>query len=134
MAGVWRRGPVTVGNHEPPDWRLVDRLMREMMDTLVARIAYANTPDLQVEALAFAEASMLNIHPFPDFNGRAVRVFALEIVRRFDLPLVRSWVEDGTPESKDYAVALAVYDNSVAAGSMALQPMCDFWVRYRLAV
>lgn len=134
MAGVWRRGPVTVGNHEPPDWGLVDSLMRIAMSNLNARIEYADTPDLQVEALAFAEASMLNIHPFMDFNGRAIRVFALEIVRRFDLPLARTWVEDGTPESKDYAVALAVYDNSVAAGGMALKPMCDFWLRYRLAV
>ena len=48
---------------------------------------------MQVEA--FAEAMVLHIHPFADFNGRAVRVLALELVRRFDLPVIRSWVHLG---------------------------------------
>ncbi len=127
IAGKWRQGSVTVGAHHPPDHVHVDRLMRVFFDDLRARVDYTNDdPDLQMEALAFAEAAVLNIHPFTDFNGRAVRVLALELVRRFDLPLIRSWVEQGTPESAQYKAALVAFDlhKSVA-------PMAQFWLDHR---
>lgn len=38
---------------------------------------------------AFAEGRFLTIHPFRDFNGRTIRVFLLEILRRLDLPRVQ---------------------------------------------
>ena len=45
-------------------------------------------PNLLLEFLAFAEGGFLSIHPFRDFNGRTVRVFLLELLRRLDLPRV----------------------------------------------
>jgi fido (protein-threonine AMPylation protein) len=127
IAGRWRNRPVRVGNHIPPGHWHIDRLMREFFDDLQARVHYArDDPDLQVEALAFAEVKVLNIHPFDDFNGRAVRVFALELVRRFDLPVIRSWVELGTPQSSDYKGALVAFDLD---GSV--EPMKQFWLDNR---
>lgn len=127
IAGKWRQGPVSVGNHIPPDHWHVDRLMREFFANLQGRVQYTNgEPDLQIEALAFAEASVLNIHPFTDFNGRAVRVMALEMVRRFDLPIIRSWVELGTPESAEYKAALVAFDND-----NSIEPMVQFWLNHR---
>lgn len=127
IAGSWRTGPVSVGAHIPPDHWHIDRLMREFFDNLNARVTYTNDdPELQVEALAFAEAQVLNIHPFQDFNGRAVRVLALEMVRRFDLPVIRTWVELGTPNSSDYKAALVAFDLH-----KDLQPMKEFWFKNR---
>lgn len=127
IAGRWRQGPVTVGAHVPPEHPHIERLMREFFDNLRARVQYTNDDlDLQVEALAFAEAGALNIHPFADFNGRAVRVLALEMVRRFDLPVIRSWVELGTPESAEYKAALVAFDLH-----RSLEPMVQFWLNHR---
>jgi fido (protein-threonine AMPylation protein) len=127
IAGVWRDKPVSVGNHIPPDHWYIDRLMHEFFDDLRARVHYAgDDPDLQVEALAFAEAKVLNIHPFADFNGRAIRMLALELVRRFDLPLIRSWVELGTPQSAAYKDALVAFDLHGV-----VEPMKQFWLDNR---
>jgi fido (protein-threonine AMPylation protein) len=127
IAGRWRDGPVQVGNHIPPEHWHLDRLMREFFSDLNARIGYVgDAVDLQIEALAFAEAKILNIHPFADFNGRAVRVLALEMVRRFDLPPVQSWVEPGGPESAEYKRALVAFD---LEGS--IEPLKNFWYAQR---
>jgi Fic/DOC family len=67
IAGVWRTKPVQVGSHIPPHHWDIDRLMRECFDDLTAKVHYAgDDPDLQIEALAFAEANVLRIHPFAD--------------------------------------------------------------------
>jgi CRISPR-associated endonuclease/helicase Cas3 len=50
--------------------------------------ASAEIGDLTMEFLAFAEGGFLSIHPFQDFNGRAIRLFLLELLRRLDLPRV----------------------------------------------
>ncbi|TVS86046.1 Fic family protein [Mycobacterium helveticum] len=127
IAGRWREEPVQVGNHLPPDHWNIDYLMRVLFDDLRARVHYAgDDPDLQVEALAFTEAKVLHIHPFADFNGRAVRVLALELVRRFDLPVIRSWVELGTPQSSAYKDALVAFDLYGDVG-----PMKQFWLDNR---
>jgi fido (protein-threonine AMPylation protein) len=68
---------------------------------------------------------VLHIHPFDDFNGRAVRVFALELVRRLDLPMARAWVEQG-PESVEYTEALRAFDLH-----RSVLPMKDFWLNRR---
>ena len=126
IAGVWRTKPVQVGSHIPPHHWDIDRLMRECFDDLTAKVHYAgDDPDLQIEALAFAEANVLRIHPFADFNGRAVRVLALELVRRFDLPMARAWVEQG-PESTEYTEALRAFDLHRSVG-----PMTQFWLNHR---
>ena len=40
-----------------------------------------------LEFLAFAEGRFLTVHPFADFNGRTVRLFLAELLRRLDLPV-----------------------------------------------
>lgn len=103
--------------------------MREFFDNLAARVEYSgDDPELQLEALAYAEACALHIHPFEDFNGRAVRVLVLELGRRFDFPLFRSWVELGTPESAEYKAALVAFDVS-----QSIEPLKQFWLKRRFS-
>jgi len=42
-----------------------------------------------VEALAYAEGEVLDVHPFEASNGRATRVVLIEVLGRLDLPPVR---------------------------------------------
>src|SRR6218665_3689692 len=53
MAGEWRREPVQIGYHLPADWFQVPILMRDYADNVQARIAGADTLDLQIELLAY---------------------------------------------------------------------------------
>lgn len=89
-AGRWRHVEVRVGNLTPPLPSQVPIRMRDYGRDLVARWAEASasTGDLTLEFLAFAEGRFLSIHPFQDFNGRTVRLFLLETLRRLDLPRV----------------------------------------------
>ena len=65
-------------------------LMRDYGLDLQARWQFAaeSLSDLTLDFLAFAEGRFLTIHPFQDFNGRTIRVFLLELLRRLDLPRV----------------------------------------------
>lgn len=89
-AGRWRDIAVTAGTLEPPPPYQVPILMRGYALDLQARwpAAAVGAPDLLIELLAFAEGRFLTIHPFRDFNGRTIRVFLLELLRRLDLPRV----------------------------------------------
>ncbi len=89
-AGRWRTIAVSVGRLHPPAPHQVPLVMRDYERDLQARWhdAAANISDLTLEFLAFAEGSFLAIHPFQDFNGRTIRVFLLELLRRLDLPRV----------------------------------------------
>lgn len=89
-AGHWRDVPVTVGRLEPPPPFQLPMLMRDYARDLEARWPSAlSDDDLLIELLAFAEGRFLTIHPFRDFNGRTIRVFLLELLRRLDLPRVQ---------------------------------------------
>ena len=121
MAGSWRTISVQVGNHVPPQpWEIPVR-MRTYVDNVNARIIGANTFELQVEALAYAEGELLHVHPFEDFNGRATRAVLIELMGRFDIPPVEVAVERGGAAFASYAKALAEYDN----GRMKL--LVEFW-------
>lgn len=89
-AGRWRTIAVRVGNLEAPPPHQIPILMRDYGADLLARwpMASATTGDLTLELLAFAEGRFLIIHPFQDFNGRTIRLFLLELLRRLDLPRV----------------------------------------------
>ncbi|WP_170300359.1 Fic family protein, partial [Rhodococcus aetherivorans] len=89
IAGRWRTKPVRVGGHYPPDHIHVDRQMRELFHSFTGRLDYcAGDVELQLEALAYLEAQALHVHPFEDFNGRAVRVMVAEAMRRLDFPVL----------------------------------------------
>lgn len=97
-------------------------LMRDYGLDLQARweSASGDNLDLTLEFLAFAEGRFLSIHPFRDFNGRTIRVFLAELLRRLDLPLV-----DLAPESETrrlhYFAALE------AADGCDWQPLIAIW-------
>lgn len=121
IAGEWRREPVQIGHHVPADWFQVPMLMRDYADNVQARIAGAETLGFQLELLAYAEGEFLHIHPFADFNGRAVRALLSELLMRLDFPPIEIATERGTPRFGEYTTALAHYDNG------RIEPLIEFW-------
>ena len=126
-AGRWREIEVSVGRLQPPLPHEVPVLMRDYALDLQARwaAAAAEVSDLTVEFLAFAEGRFLTIHPFRDFNGRTIRLFLTELLRRLDLPRVILAPEEG--EARDaYFCALE------AADQHDWQPLVAIW-QHRLS-
>jgi len=123
ISGAWRKERVQIGHHLPPDWYRVPVLMREYADNIQERLGRAETLELQIELLAYAEGEFLHVHPFVDFNGRAVRALLSELLRRLDFPPIEVAVERETGEFSEYTAALANYDNGRIA------PLIEFWYR-----
>ena len=76
FAGEWRTVDVRVGNHKPPSWESVSRLMKE----LIAYHAH-NSPTVtraisgkSVDFLIDYYYDLLTIHPYQDGNGRVAAV------------------------------------------------------------
>ncbi|MEI8294441.1 MAG: Fic family protein [bacterium] len=112
-AGKWRTIDVRVGNLEPPKPPMVPVLMRDYGADLAARWQEASSRigDLTLEFLAFAEGRFLTIHPFADFNGRTIRLFLLELLRRLDLPELELAPQSDHKREK-YFLALEAADQS----------------------
>ena len=121
-AGGWRTIEVRVGNLTPPPPPQVPVLMRNYGADLLARwpVASAAPGDLTLELLAFAEGRFLSIHPFRDFNGRTIRLFLLELLRRLDLPRV-VLAPESEPDRQTYFRALEAADRS------DWQPLMAIW-------
>jgi len=96
--------------------------MREYGADLIARWPAAATTvsNLTLELLAFAEGRFLSIHPFQDFNGRTIRLFLLELLRRLDLPRVVL-----APESE--SERLTYFQALEAADRSDWQPLIRIW-------
>ena len=111
-----------VGNLTPPLPHQVPVLVRDYGADLLARwpAATASIGDLTLELLAFAEGRFLSIHPFQDFNGRAIRLFLLELLRRLDLPRV-VLAPESESERHAYFQALEAADRS------DWQPLIRIW-------
>ncbi len=126
-AGRWRAIAVRVGNLQPPPPHAVPVRMHDYCLDLQARwpAAAASLGDLTLEFLAFAEGRFLTIHPFPDFNGRVIRLFLSELLRRLDLPPARLEAE-GESERAAYFAALEAADQN------DLRPLVVIW-QQRLA-
>lgn len=121
-AGRWRLVEVTVGRLAPPPPHLVPEHMRNYGLDLQARWpdAATNLGDRTLEFLAFAEGRFLTIHPFRDFNGRTIRVFLGELLRRLDLPPVNLEAEGET--------ARATYFSALeAADTGDFRPLMTIW-------
>ncbi len=121
-AGKWRDIEVRVGRLEPPLPFQLPMLMRDYALDLQARWQAAVTGSTSdtLEFLAFAEGRFLTIHPFRDFNGRTVRLFLSELLRRLDLPSVELAPE--TEEARQsYFRALE------AADGFDWRPLCEIW-------
>lgn len=121
LAGKWRPVPVMVGNWLPPEPYEIPVQIHEYIQNLQTRLSNSDTIDLQIETLAYAEGEFLHIHPFQDFNGRTIRAFLDELIRRLDLPQVDTAVERNTPKFKQYQNALAEYDNG------RMDSLIKFW-------
>ena len=121
-AGKWRAIEVRVGNLEPPLPHNIAVLMRDYGADLSARWpdASAGLGHLTLEFLAFAEGRFLTVHPFTDFNGRTIRLFLLEILRRLDLPRV-VLAPDNESERQSYFQALEAADRA------DWQPLTAIW-------
>ena len=113
FSGKWRSVAVTVGPLTPPAPHQVPMLMRDYVLDLQARWEEApvDNLDLTLEFLAFAEGRFLSIHPFFDFNGRTIRVFLIELLRRIDLPRVELAPESDIARAQ-YFAALEAADRS----------------------
>jgi len=121
-AGKWPTVEVAVGPLTPPPPHQLLMLMRDYALDLQALWdgASGNDIDLTLEFLAFAEGRFLSIHPFRDFNGRTIRVFLVELLRRLDLPRV-----DLAPESE---AARAHYFTALeTADRREWQPLVTIW-------
>jgi CRISPR-associated endonuclease/helicase Cas3 len=126
-AGAWRTIAVTVGSHEPTPPHQVAPAMRDYAADLQARWNFiiGHDESLLLESLAFAEGRFLTVHPFHDFNGRAVRLWLREILRRASLPEVRLEVHSAD-EKEIYLAALRATDRH------DLEPLKTIW-RQRFA-
>jgi fido (protein-threonine AMPylation protein) len=82
IAGRWRKEDVRVGNYVPVEHFKVPMAMREYAENVQERLLHADTVELQVELLAYAEGEFLHIHPFADFNGRTIRALLTELLMR----------------------------------------------------
>ena len=121
-AGQWRIIAVQVGLHEPPAPHLVPLQMREYSLDLQARLAEPIEFESLPDTLAFAEARLLTIHPFADFNGRLVRLWLWEILRRLKLPPVQLVPRDKA-ETENYLSALRSGDQK------DFQPLAQMWMQ-----
>ncbi len=121
-AGRWRAVEVAVGPLTPPAPHQVPVLMRNYVLDLQARWADASGSDidLTLEFLAFAEGRFLSIHPFRDFNGRTIRIFLTELLRRLDFPRVELAPESEAGRAR-YFAALEATDRG------DWQPLTAVW-------
>lgn len=121
-AGRWRSIEVAVGKLQPPPAHRVAGEMREYSLNLEARWLEASqtVSDLTLEFLSYAEGRFLSIHPFQDFNGRTIRLFLLELLRRLDLPRVVLAVESAA----DRAVYFAALES---ADQRDFRPLMEIW-------
>jgi len=112
-AGRWRLSQMVVGTHTPPPSHEVPMLMRQYADNLSTRLAHiGESENLLLETLAYAEGCFLSIHPFPDFNGRVVRLLLRELLFRLDLPIVELLPPPDSEESRTYFKALDAADHN----------------------
>ena len=126
-AGQWRTIAVQVGSHEPPPPHLVPLQMREYGLDLQARLEGPVQYELLPDTLAFAEARLLTIHPFDDFNGRLVRLWLWELLRRLKLPPVQL-VPRNKAETEIYLAALRAGDQN------NYQPLAQIWMQRLSAI
>ncbi len=125
-AGRYRDREVTVGTYNPPPYFEVPVLTRQYCDDVEFRLSSLRSrpavTDMLLEILAFAEGGLLNVHPFPDFNGRVTRMLLFALLYRFDQPPVLLVPDEkNEAEKEEYLKALSEADQ------MNWQPLVMIW-------
>ena len=78
LPGLYRPGPVFVGDYEGPDSEMVSGLMRELAE----RLNEAGDTIPPIVQAGMAHLNLLMIHPFKDGNGRMARVLHTLVMGR----------------------------------------------------
>lgn len=127
IAGQLRQCAVRIGLHYPPEHIFVSQKLWEYFDDIHARMEYTEG-NLQntLELLAYVEAKGLHIHPFVDFNGRAIRALVYEVMHRLDFPPIELSIDAASPMHTTYIQALREFDIH-----QSLQGLVDLWKNYR---
>lgn len=78
LPGLYRPGPVFVGDYEGPDSEMVPGLMRELAE----RLNDADNTSPPIVRAGMAHLNLLVIHPFKDGNGRLARALHTLVMGR----------------------------------------------------
>ncbi|MEI2722601.1 MAG: hypothetical protein V9H26_03350 [Verrucomicrobiota bacterium] len=122
-AGAWRTIEVRVGNSDPataPSSAGAHAELRRRSGGPLALWRPLLRAISRWNCLPLPRAGFLSIHPFRDFNGRTIRLFLLELLRRLDLPRV-VLAPESEPERQAYFRALEAADRS------DWQPLMAIW-------
>jgi len=116
-----RRGPEHgfregAGGNQPPSRDTRPGRATRFLETTLGTLSYSELAPILAERVLrvearIAEGRFLTIHPFTDFNGRTIRLFLLELLRRFDLPRV-VLAPDTNVDRKAYFEALESADHA----------------------
>jgi Fic family protein len=116
QGGRYREQPISVGNHTPPHFKDVDRLMDIFISVVQEDWENADGP---TEMAAFALWMMNWIHPFVEGNGRTARAacYYLICLRQGKLLGGKKTVPERIRENRDpYYAALKAADTAFAKG------------------
>lgn len=127
-AGLYRPGPVTVGNYEPPAHFHVPELMNDFVNYVNRMWGTVDT----VVLAAYALWRLNNIHPFVNGNGRTARALCYYIICINAGGMLAG--ETIIPElikrdRVEYVELLRATDASAQAGTLQLSGLHEFLVR-----
>jgi Fic family protein len=126
FGGRYREQPISVGNHTPPHFNLVDRLMDSFISIIHENWDIIDGP---TELAAFALWKMNWIHPFVEGNGRTARAacYYLICLRQGKLLGGSKTVPERIRENREqYYSALRAADAAYADGHFDVSDLASY--------
>lgn len=126
FGGRYREQPINVGNHTPPHFHSVDRLMDSFISIIHENWDIIDGP---TELAAFALWKMNWIHPFVEGNGRTARAacYYLICLRQGKLLGGSKTVPERIRENRDqYYHALKAADAAYAEGYFDVSELASY--------